>query len=573
MKITEINSQVPELKQQTDITEVDVKKLKKDLIKTSHQQAKSPEQKLTFDEYRSNINHKMGGLIGGLTAATLIETTGGGTFLHEVGGHAYTGGGLTGNYPNGIHPNYQVDGIDNFNEMKNANTIQGKLTGLGHWLTSYDANKDGFAGYCYSRSGSDGPNELGKAMGEPKRNAWISLSGSIPGLALNSLAVMGGMQIKDKHPAAGYALMGTGMTLHLMSSAYPISAAVMSNEQIIQKAGTGHDFANFAYQMSKVSNIPPQGIAIATAAIYTGIVPAIAIGMYLHQKAHKTDIVPEHLALEHWLSKSVKDPKIDEKFMKLYQKYPRKEELQKAVIAVLEIDEKYRTNPKSVSTAEIKAANSTLIEERKKFNNYLIKKLDKKIIQENKNEILGEWQKLQKSDKLQQLLEKLSVAGMVGASITPVVSVLGQTIVPALGAAGTALTYASPALAACGTAKTAYDTYKDLKSPDTQVPKKAKAISIGQTVASTAGVTALAISLLVPGAGMLLIPALIGTTVTGVGLSIAKNNIIKKNFYQQNGLEPPKPNVVVRGFSKVKEFITEHLPSKKSEQELQAAHA
>lgn len=562
MNVSEINSQVPEVK--NEVNEVDIKKLKKNLIKTSHQQAKSPEQKLTFDEYKSNIKHKFGGVIGGLTAATLIGTTGAETWLHEVGGHAYVGGGLTSHYPNGLHPNYQVDGIDNFNEMKNAQTIQGKLTGLFHWLTAYDANKDGFSGYCYSTSGSDGPNELGKYMGETKR-AWISLAGSIPGLVINSLAVMGGMHIKDKHPAAGYALMGTGMTLHLMSSAYPISAAVMSNEEIIRTAGTGHDFANFAYQMSKITNIPPQGIAIATAAIYTGIVPAIAIGMYLHQKAHKTDIVPDHLALEHWLSKSVTDSQIDEKFMKLYKKYPRKEDLQKAVINVLEIDEKYRTAPKSVSKQEIASANKTLIEERVKFNNYLLKKLDKKIIEENKNEVLGEWQKLQKSDKLQQLLEKLAVAGMVGIALTPVVNVLGQTIVPALGTAGTALTYASPALAACGTAKTAYDTYKDLKSPDTQVPKKAKAISVAQTITSAVGVATLAVSLLVPGAGMLLVPALIGTTVAGLSLSIAKNSIIKKNFYEQNGLLATKPNVIVRSFSKIKEFITEHLPSKELE--------
>lgn len=561
MKISNITTpQVTVVKNEPDI---DVNKLKKELIKTSKNQANDPEGSLTVDEFNRNLKHKAGGMFGGVAAATLLCTTGANTWLHEVGGHAYLGGGLTQNYPNGIQLEYQVDGIDNFNEMKNAKTIQGKLVGLGHWLTAYDANKDGYSGWDNPWASSDGPNALGKHLGDAKRNAWISLSGSMPGLFLNSLAVMGGMQIKDKHPAAGYALMTTGMTLHLMSSAYPISAAVMTNEQIIHTAQTtGHDFANFAYDMSKVTNIHPQGIAIATAAIYTGIVPAVALGMYLYQKSHKTDIVPDYLALEHWLSKSVNDPKIDEKFMKLYKKYPHKEDLQKAVIQIVEIDEKYRKDPKSVSQQQITSANQTLIEGRKKFNNYLINKLDKNIIEQNKNEVLEEWHKLQKSDKVQQLLEKLSIAGMVGTSITPVVNVLGKTIAPALGAAGTALTYASPALAACGTVKTAYDTYKDLKSPDTKVPKSAKAISIAQTVTSAVGVTTMAISLLVPPAGMLLIPALLVTTAAGLVLSIAKNNIIKKNFYEQNGLEPPKPNFIVRGFSKVKDFITDHLLSK-----------
>ena len=560
MKIENITSQVPVVKEENNI---DVKKLKKDLIKTSHTQVNEPDNGLTADEFNSRLKKQAGGMFAGVGAATLLCTTGASTLLHEVGGHAYLGGGLTQNYPDGMQLKYQVDGVDNFNEMRNAKTIQGKLTGLGHWLTAYDANKDGASGWDNPWHGSDGVNELGQHLGDAKTSAWISLSGSVPGLVLNSLAVMGGMQIKDKHPAAGYALMTTGMTLHIMNSTYPISAAIMTNEQIIHTAQTsGHDFANFAYQMSKVTNIPPQGIAIATAAVFTGIVPAVALGMYLHQKAHKTDIVPNHLALEHWLSKSVNDPKIDEKFTKLYKKYPHKEDLQKSVIKVLEIDEKYRKNSTSVSKQEIAAANSDLINERKKFNNYLIQKLDKKIIEENKNEVLGEWQKLQKSDKTQQLLEKLSIAGIVGTSVTPVVNVLGKTIAPALGAAGTVLTYASPALAACGTVKTAYDTYKDLKSPDTKVPKKAKAISIAQTVTSAAGVTTMAISLLVPPAGMLLIPALLGTTVAGLGLSIAKNSIIKKNFYEQNGLDAPKPNFIVRGFNKAKNFIVEHLPSK-----------
>ena len=55
---------------------------------------------------------------------------------------------------------------------------------------------------------------------------------------------------------------------------------------------------------------------------------------------------------------------------------------------------------------------------------------------------------------------------------------------PALGGAGAVLSAAFPVLTGIQAISSVYETYKDLKSPDYQVPKKAKVLSVAKSIVS-----------------------------------------------------------------------------------------
>ena len=481
------------------------------------------------------------GAVSGVGTAVLMTTTGVDTSLHEVVGHGYLGGHLLHDYAPGREPRFQVDGWDNAEAIGDAENFSEAMKALGRLLGAHDVGDDGALGKAWVRGGE--PNALGEAMGADGMSAWISLSGSLPGLALNSLAVIGGMKLKDSHPAAGYALLACGLTQHLMSSGYPITAALMDNATLAHEASVGHDFANFARCVGRLTGLSAQTVAIATAAVWTGLVPAVALGMYLHQKSHKGDIVPDHLALQHWLSQSQDDPKRDKVFIKLFNQYPGKENLQMYSRNLVQLQCLKMEHPEDEEiSAKLSHTWDKLHDEKTRFDQFLLGKIPKSALKKSKLDVVEKWEKLQANNKVQMALTTLSVGGMAVGVMGRIFGVLGRTVAKGLAPIATALSYVFPALQALAIGASAYETYKDLKSPTSKVPMPAKVVSVVKTAGFVIGSAAMAAATFVPGLNMIFIPAMIFTIISCIGLSFAKNRILKKSFELHQSVIPDQWN-------------------------------
>jgi len=447
-----------------------------------------------------------GGLLSGLLMATVTQIASLSTFIHEAVGHCLLGFRSTYLYARGAGPGYVVCSWEAFKE--------GGFNGWLHWLF----NNDGIAGLAWRKSRE--VNALGEYLGVEKREAWISLSGSIPGFFINAAAVSTGMVVREKIPVLGYGLVALGLTQHAANSVYPWSAAMMSSETLATKVGSGHDFANFAARVSRLTSLSPKTVAITTATVWTSSIPLLAFSIYLFQKSRDRNLVSDREALQHWILQSSIDDKKAERLKELYEKYRR-------------------------GSAP--------------FYNVLLKELSKDEIKKSKEEILSQWAHLYPQDKVQTVLNTVSViSGAVATVISlssKVFEILGQTTVPVLAPIARGSAHLSPILGTVSLLSEVYEVHKDLKISSELVPKAAKVLSVAKLVVAVAGSTLLIVGSFIPGINLFIICGIALGTGGTIVFALCKNIVVQRRFKLYQSIQPARCDLML-------EFARRHRKSK-----------
>lgn len=462
---------------------------------------------------RKNAKEFIGVPIGEITAV-LAATTGATVGLHEVVGHGLLGIELT--QQSGPAPTYWVLGWDNFNKIAHAGSFKDGIKAFFHWLFPLSDGPAAGATYWYP----DQPNGIGQAMGSDGRSAWVSVAGSLPGLALDSLSVVGGMYLRKRSPLLGNLMVAFGLTDNIINSGYPISAAMMSDSQIVNASKTGHDFANFAVKMSDITGIPAHDIAISTAVFWTAFVPILAAAAYLHTRSQIGDVVPDLLALKHWVQKAEKDPKIAAALQKYYQAYRHKNKLELVQVEDL---------PSSRVFYD--------------FLSYLLDKIPTTSLDACKKEILASWDKNVPRDRIQTALSLASLAGTGTAVATKILCLLSLAN-PALQTAATALGVVAPVFIGASVISAGYQVYKDFQCPDAVVPEAAKMLSIAKLVATIACAALMTTALFVPGLNLAFIAVLVLGALLNIILSYGRSRLIREQFALQKAMSPEVWNVM-----------------------------
>jgi hypothetical protein len=461
--------------------------------------------------FKQTAKEGLGVSVGGL-AAGFAGMTGVTVALHEVLGHGLLGIELT--QQSGPAPTYRIGAWENFDKMLHADSFKDGLAAFFHWLFPFS---DGDAGHANWSPDSSQPNGIGQAMGPDGRSAWVSIAGSLPGLALDSLSVVGGMYLRKRSPVLGNLMVGFGLTDNLIGTGYAMSAALMSDSQL---ASTNNDFANFAVKMSDITGIPAHDIAIGTAFFWTAFVPLLAAAAYLHTRSQITETVPDFLALKHWVQKGESDPKIAAELQKYYEAYPQKDKL-----------------------AQVKVENLTSSPIFCDFLNYLLDKISVTSLNACKKEILASWDKNVPRDRIQTALTLASLAGTGSAVATKILGVLSLAN-PALQTAATALGYVAPVFIGASVISAGYQVYKDFQCPDSVVPKAAKMLSIAKLVATIACAALMITALFVPGLNVAFIVVIVLGSILNIILSYARSQLIRDQFSLQKALSPEVWNVM-----------------------------
>lgn len=428
--------------------------------------------------------------LGGVSASWLYENTGVGTAMHEVVGHGQLGMHLTCDYPQHTGPTYGIAGFEKCKAIGEASSPGEGIKSFFSWLLVPPNNR--LAGFAEA-----GPNyhENGLAthIGSENTSAWLSISGSIPGLVINTSSVVAGMLLRRKYPTLGIALATFGIANSLIEGSYAATAATMSAETLKASADRGHDFANFAIQMSHTTGLNAHLIAAGVALFWLGFVPLIALAIYLYQNAHKTDIVPNDLALKYWLSQLDKSEVEEKHFDDLLKKYLEEE--------------------KSPSTED--------------FLKYLLKHLPEKTIREAKEQLLKQWQSLQTPSKVERFFTFATLGTVILSTVTQILNLFANSTVPTLLPAVIILKTILPILGLISIARSAYETYKDFKCPHSQVPIAAKVLSCLNLVTTLIMVTLMIVAAFVPGLQFFAIPAVLTGTLLAVSFSFAKMKVIQ----------------------------------------------
>jgi len=471
------------------------------------------------------VAKQLHGAGAGAFAAVLANSSGAMAGLHEVVGHGYLGGAATSG--SGYSFTYYVDSFDRLNEIGKAHSFQDGISAFFRWI-----GEPGSGGAYIPHTQ---PNGIGEALGPDGRSAWISLAGSVPGCLIDVMAVVSGMHLRRRSPALGSALIAFGFLDHL-SSVYPISAALMSHSEMVEQAKSGHDFANFAIKISDLTGTSAQAIAIATAAVYTAIVPIAALFAYLRTKSSVNEGVPDALAMRHWILKAEKDPKIAKELEALLARYSEKQELEKTFKKLLAAD------AKPLSMAERNDLERQVL----RFTAYLLDKIPVSALEKSKGEIIAAWDKNVPQDKIGTSLAIAAGVGTIGVLTARTLSLLASTVAPSLQTAATVLTYLSPLFLGASVASAAYQVYKDFQCPDAIVPKKAKMLSVARLIATIATAAVLGATLFIPGLNLVLICTLMAGAVVSLLLSYARSRVIQQQFALMKSLEPDTWNVMNR---------------------------
>lgn len=474
----------------------------------------------------------VGGMIGGNLLSCLCASTGPTVALHEIVGHGFLGLKSTNVYKSGADPHFQIDGWDNFQEILKATSFKDRIVAIFNWIRGYDCNVPGFAGETYPGQ-PDGPNQLGQAMGQDGQSAWISVAGSLPGLTLDSLSVIAGMELKNRIPALSWMLIAMGLTDHVVTSYYPITAALMSQSEMQNQSLQGHDFANFAIRMGKVTGVSAQTIAISMATIWSTFVPLVAALAYLHSKSHAGDIVPDAIAMKEWMQKAEKDPKIAEELERLLAAYPQKDNL-------LEIEKMLSDETSPLTDEQIEIIQAYSLD----FVDYLFDKVPTNTIANEKLEILDSWQKNVKPDRIQAVSVAFSLASSITTIASRIFQILSTTIAPTLAVASTILTYSAPAFAITSALSFGHRIVQDFKCPDSVVPKSAKILSVATLVTAATSAVLIALATFMAGLNMAMFGVLIFGTLANIACSYARSRIIQGQFVLSQAVKPEVMNVM-----------------------------
>jgi|GEM_PF-3454619 len=557
--------------------------------KTAAAALAAAENPTTAGDYRKRM---LGGLAG-WAVAMLGNTTGPLTALHEIIGHGFLGLRLTENYSSGQGPTYQNVGFDHFEQMIHSGSFKEGIVNFFRWITAFDSANSP-SGACFPGN-PDGPSGIGHIMGADGRSAWVSIAGSIPGLALDTLSVIGGMGLRKRHPALGNAMVAFGLTDCVFSSSYAIQPTMMSTAEMKSAAATGHDFANFDLKISDMTGIAPGDVAIATAVVWTSIVPLAALFAYLHFKSNASEAVPDMLAVKRWLQKAEANPEMAARLEGIMRSYPQKKFLSEMAQRLQIADQKplepiaklpdpakspfsghlrprSSTNPLGVGlVARTVAARLPLTNGRKiigfsgagsfatgsltssaietiqtetlRLAEFLLDRIPTKELKECKKEILAEWDKNAPVDRLQTVLSLASLAGTVSATAAKVLSFLSSAS-SGLQTAATVLTWTAPVFILASVASAAYQVYKDIKCPDWILPKNAKMLSAARLVVSVATSTILITSLFVPGLNAACFGALLLGGSAAILLSYMRTRTVQKQIMRQKAMEPETWNVM-----------------------------
>jgi hypothetical protein len=439
-------------------------------------------------------------VFAGISASWLVENTGLSTALHEVVGHGYLGMRLTCDYPAGSGPSYWIAEFEKCQAIAKAGSPGAGIKAFFAWLFVPTGDT---AGLAYP-----GPeyhtNAFVDHIGHENASAWVSLSGSIPGLVVNTSAVIAGMLLRQKYPALGIGLTTFGLVNSCVAGAYACHAAFMSPTTLQANATTGHDFANFAVQMSRVTGLHANLIAAGVALFWIGFIPIIALAIYLYQNSRKTDIVPNDMALKYWLTQLEKNATELDRFNVLLKKY---------------LTEKTSNHGFADDDAQTKD-----------FLKYLMKNLPQKTILDAKKQLLKSWQSLQTPSKLDTFFTYATLSTVILSTITHIMDMFASSTVPALLPVVIILKTILPLLGLISIARSAYETYKDLKCPHSQVPMKAKILSCLSLATTVIMVSLMIVAAFVPGLQFFAIPAALIGTILSLGLSFAKVKETQKAF-------------------------------------------
>lgn len=251
----------------------------------------------------------------------IYNSTGVSAAIHECLGHGVLGYHLIFSYKDGVRlPSYYVAGWENFLAIGKGSGLGDKLSALFVFLTGYK----NWGGKAYRGNGI--PNHLGKFLGRDGRDAWISLSGSIPHLIMHALIVVTGAKCFYRTPALGVFLLTFGIADHIFKAHYPISATLMTVKQMAREAKDGHDFANFAIRMNKITSIASRKIAIVTAVAFAAFIPLVCALTFYFKRNESFDI-PQDSSLKKWAQKEAKSDNLEKKLSEYFSHYPRKEQL------------------------------------------------------------------------------------------------------------------------------------------------------------------------------------------------------------------------------------------------------
>lgn len=478
-------------------------------------------------EHKNQDTEILAGTALGLLGNYIYENIGAETALHEVVGHGLLGMRLTSSYPEGTGPSYWISGFDKYNAINNAHSSSKKVGSFLSWLFIPQSSQDGAVGRA-NRGPDYHPNELAKHMGVAGSSAWISITGSLPGLLVNGACVTGGMVLRKTCPTLGAGLVSFGLMNNLISCTYAWDAAIMSTSELKEAAQTGHDFANFANQMSLITGVSATAIAISTAVFWTSAVPLLGLGIYLYQRSHQADIIPDDIAIKYWLTQLQIDQKKQSVFKTLFKNYPHRDKLP------FKFDDE---------TSFVIFDSSKLTDDRKNiivihhFINYLATHLPAKMMRQTKEALLKQWQPLQHPSRLEKILAYATLAHVILGVATQIINVLAQTIVPNLLPVSDALKWMMPFLGLFSVLKSAYETYKDLKCPTAQIPLAAKLLSCAKLILNIAITTLMLVNTFVPGFQLFLIPTVMLSSLLLMVMNFAKVKLIKNQFKKNHDEE------------------------------------
>jgi len=450
---------------------------------------------------------KLGGAVAGAGTSLTSLVSGVNTWIHEYCGHCLLGAHLTHSYQDGEGPRYVVFAWEAMQE--------GGVSGWIDWLL----HNDGKTGYASVGRGA--PNALGTYLGPELRSAWGSVSGSVPLFFISASSVIGGMAVREKVPALGGGLVGLGMIEHAASSAYPWRAAVMASEQLLVKARTGHDFANFAVQMAKVTSFSPKAIAIATACSWTLSIPLLALGIYLLQKSRDKNLVSNRILLQHWLAQSIQesaagDRSKEELFAQLCENYTKRDVPLHRDVAFFE---------------------------------YLLKNIPNEELQQVQKELTPLWAQPKPKSTIEIAMNAVAIGSTVVSAVMSVASevfkVLEATVVPSLAPAASICGHLSPFLRSVILLSEGYEVYKDMKTPLEEMPKLAKVLSVSKLVVAVVGSTFLIVGAFIPGINVFVFLGIVLGTGGTIAFAIAKQLVIRRQAKLYQSIDPLRCNIMI----------------------------
>jgi hypothetical protein len=234
------------------------------------------------------------------------------------------------------------------------------------------------------------PNRIANILGGHGTRAWISLSGSVPGVLINSALAAIGIRQRKKRPILGNTLLTSNLIENTIASMYAWHAVAMTPSKLSYMGQRGnHDFASFAYNISNITPFSAQAIAITTASLFTLAAPSAALVAYLTEKKStqkgKTTKITDEAALTYLLATQSKDASM----VQALKVYPHKNHLRKALrdffkIKNLKID---------FSSKEYKDSLKALSGERDQLLRYLKGNIKKEQLSIAKKELLSTQQK------------------------------------------------------------------------------------------------------------------------------------------------------------------------------------